>query len=60
MANESCGGRLSQALFAGGNLPLHYAVIASKIDILGFLLGKGAWVEGSNEKDDTILHIAAR
>ncbi len=45
---------------AAGNSPMHYAVIGGKTAVLEFLLGKGAWAEGSNENDDTILHIAAR
>ena len=28
--------------------------------MLEFMLNKGAWVEGSNGNDDTVLHIAAR
>ena len=46
--------------WAGGDLPLHYAVVGGKAAVVAFLLSKGAWVEGSNSLDDTALHIAAR
>lgn len=46
--------------YADGNLPLHYAVRAAKVPVIKYLLEKGVWVEGSDSKDDTPLHIAAR
>ena len=49
-----------QLMIAGGNLPLHHAVSHGKASVVEVLLQKGAWTEGSNSVDDTILHLAAR
>ena len=50
----------SVCINAGGRTPVHWAVLGGHVQVLEYLLAKGAWAEGYDSHDDTPLHLAAR